>query len=591
LSLLIADDPRFDLPDFKEFREDQLPLAEVAADYFASGVDVVIMEASVGFGKTLWSELVRQLRGRRTRMLYTTPLIYLQRQFIDSFPKSKLLMGRAKFPHGGKNGKRQFPELTCADCKNNYFCKEAEYCTYKQAKAEFARAQVGVTNSSYFLTAANYLRMFRPNTFTPNEENEGIPNQWTDDYLTVFDEAHKLESNMINFLGLTITQNYLRHVVEVTEINHKIPKPPTRDFCLWPDWWDKTLTLLRAGLKAYGTPARDDIQAIRWHTKLAKTILALEKVRFDWIYDPERGKSSKGFKTGEAYKVTLKPLLIGEQGNEILWRHCGKTICMSGSFVNAEVWAKSVGLKDSGLRYEFLKSEPKWDKWRRTIHRIPGIKMVKKEGTAWRDHPQWDDAIMETVKILDKYNMERTMIATVSHELSRDMGEDLAEIFGSRIIVNRGEKDKLNEDETEEEAAERLANSDTVKKYLARPATVLVTASIVEGADFYDDRCRNIIFARMPRPYLGDRRTKTILEETEDGQLYYMVQTVAAMLQISGRGCRHSLDFVRIWMLCQTFDGIFQMKGLLPHYYSSAVRPPGDYMSRFSPGSDGKAYG
>ncbi len=156
----VSSDPRFKLPKrFTELRPAQLLIAEQAAALLSSGTDIVLVEAKVGFGKSLFAELVRQLL--QTRMVMVVPRIDLQRQFLESFPQSRLLQGRTNFPHGGVDGRRDFPRVTCADCKEMHFCKNTG-CMYKEAKNDFMSASVGVTNVSYFMAAANYLNMFLP---------------------------------------------------------------------------------------------------------------------------------------------------------------------------------------------------------------------------------------------------------------------------------------------------------------------------------------------------------------------------------------------------------------------------------------------
>lgn len=577
----VSSDPRFKLPKrFTELRPAQLLIAEQAAALLSSGTDIVLVEAKVGFGKSLFAELVRQLL--QTRMVMVVPRIDLQRQFLESFPQSRLLQGRTNFPHGGVDGRRDFPRVTCADCKEMHFCKNTG-CMYKEAKNDFMSASVGVTNVSYFMAAANYLNMF-----LPGNDKKPRPGQqaWTGDYLTVFDEADTLEDNLLKFIGCTVHINYIKHVIEVCNMtNHlQVPYPPVRNFEKWPIWLEEAKRVLNLCLKKFGAPDKRDIQEVRWHTRLVKTIMSLNQVKEDWIYDPERVEGKTGRKTGEAWKVSLNPLMVGELGMAALWNHCGKTVAMSGSFTSLNIWLEEVGLDKSDKKIEFLKSDPNWDPSHCRVHRVPGVKMVKTDRKKrWKDQEFWDEWVGRAAQILLRYPNERCLIHAHSHELSQDIGDSLAEIFGDRIICDRGDKVEFSDDDTPEEREDKLAKNECLARYLKTPGAVLISAKLGRGTDLYDGRCRNIIIAKTPFPYLGDRRIMARLKTTKSGELYYMIKSVRETVQDIGRGRRHRIDWVRVWIIDDCFDQVASLKGLLPPDLSKSIMRPGDYMSKFPP--------
>lgn len=916
-------DSRFILPSsYKMLRKSQLQAAEIAADLIANGTEVVVIDASVGFGKGLCAELVRQILA--TRMLYVAPKNELINQMQRSLPFAETLKGRSNYPHGGPNGFRDFKRgISCAECQRQALCKEKRYCAYHRDKDKFIKGSVSITNTAYYLVAANYLKMFNPNN--PSKDFKG----WQGgNYLTVFDECligeslvytskgerridecvpgtivygwddssfvekpvtnlkcngfketkiitlsngrtitgtdnhpilttrgwvkignlktgdtcigrknlhnlpeeirvngndkkrsqgevpfmslsmdfrendlclweaknkrhsrevqsllpgesksgvktlprlrpaneapwnpgslpslllevhadrrvsskksyrickkteresygtgiqgrkrrgrdstgngdglrasvsmwpiysrfvyrqsevghrsdrkflrlptkdlgdfkeegrvpkksrcsnassvyreqapsfvegqhnrcdyikvvsiqsgglHKvydisvkdvrnflvegvvahncdtLADSMLGFWETTITQSFLKEVVMnavmTTTINgvvkpYPIPVPPVNDFSAWMGYWIDVRELIETAIKRHGTPDPQDVLAVAWMNRLIKMKLALDMVECDWIYDPERAKNAKGIRNGPAEKVTLKPMVVGEMGKGILWDHCGRTLCMSGSIISLKVFAEETGLDKSGKSYEMISYETNWDKWRRTIFRVGGVEVVKKVRTLpWSQQPFWDEYIGNIAWILSRHPNDRHLIHAVSHDLAKEIGKSLGEIFGNRILVSQSFTREQKKRGTcngvvsleSEETADR---DEALARYLEEPGKVLISASFSRGTDLPYAKCRGLIIAKCPWKSIGDRRIKAILEQTESGKMWYLVQCVRDILQSLGRGVRSSDDWCRLWVVDDQFDRIVQYRGLLPDYIKETIREKDDYMHR-----------
>jgi hypothetical protein len=600
------DRDRFSFPPrFKKFRKSQYEAAVVTDDLHKSGVNVVVIEASVGFGKTGYAEIVRQLRAERIKdckMVYVAPTNGLITQMIESFPYAKELKGRLNYAHGGPTGKADFDsgKKNCGDCVGRNLCGGS--CSYLRAKRAFNEAaKIGITNTAFFIRAANYLRQFNPKgSLYRNPKMPEVHGWQGEDHLTVFDEADELEGALLGFFEVSVYPKFLQEVIERAGLrqpngkNWSVPKAPVSDFSDWFTWWIDVRDLVDKALVRHGEPDPDDIVMNRWVTKLKKLYMGLNMVEPDWIYDPIRGKNEKGFKNGAAEKVILKPKQIGELGKPRFWDHTGDVVCMSGSIGSIEVFAEETGLDKSGKTYEFIRYETKWDKWRRTIHRVPGFKVTKKPAEKWQQQEWWEKFIGEIAWILMKYPDERTLIHSVSHEMAEALGESLGNIFGNRILISKAQKE--DKDKTafelqqeafgedllnfEGEGAESLKRDEALEAYLAEPGKVIISASFIRGTDLYDDRCRNIIFPKIPFEYLGDRRIAARME-TPEGRLWYLVQAVRKFTQGAGRGMRHSKDWCRIWVLDEQVDRLIKMRGIMNDYLFESFRPVGDYMSRF----------
>jgi Rad3-related DNA helicase len=414
------------------------------------------------------------------------------------------------------------------------------------------------------------------------------------DYLTVFDEADTLEDSILGFFEVSISMNYLNEIAQRAMLNttvngiitpYKVPIPPVRDFSKWMEWWIDVREMVEKALARHN-PDPSDIPAIMWVNRLKKLKLALDMVECDWIYDPIRAKNSKGIENGPAERVILKPLLVGEMGKTRLWDFCGKTVCMSGSIVSLDVFAEENGLDKSGKSYELIRYETSWETWRRTIFRVPGVDVVKvQKKLPWSQQPFWDKYIANIAWILFRHPEDRYLIHAVSHDLAKELGKSLGEIFGNRIIVSQSyskeqRKHGISDGLFVEDKEEVFDRDEALENYLNNPGKVLISASLARGTDLPGDACRGIIQAKIPWKSLGDRRIKARLELTESGKIWYLVQAVRDILQSFGRGVRGPDDWCRLWVVDDQFGRIVQMRGLLPEYFKKTIRQPDDYMDR-----------
>ncbi len=603
--LIEIDKSRFNFPPkFTHFRRDQYECSEIAADLLSTGTDIVVVEASVGFGKTAHAEIVRQML--QTKMLYIAPKNELIHQMVESFPYSRLMKGRANYPHGGKTGKIDFKSgrATCADCVKGSLCQDGQDpCNYNIEKRKFMFAnEIGITNTAYFMAAANHLNLFQPRAdltepqWKKRIEKYGInsiPSWIGRNHLTVIDEASSLEDTMLGFFEISITQDYLRKVVETAglKLNGKlypIPTPPVRDFAEWMNWWVDVRELIDQALKLHQYLDPANISLVRWVARLQKLQLSLNFVESDWIYDPERAKGKNGIRNGPAEKVTLKPVMIAESGKSIFWDHIGRGIAMCGTIVNLDIWAEETGLDKSGKTFQIISYETIWNKWNRMVFRIPGVSVVKKNKNAkFSEQEWWSEYVGSIAWILMKYEEDRCLIHSVSHELAAELGKSLGDIFGNRILVSSNQRGyqprgSINGIEVPvKDEAEQIHRDEALKKFKATPGSVLISASAIRGTDLPDDLCRNLIIAKVPWKSLADRRIRERLEKTESGNMWYMVQAVRDILQALGRGVRHENDWCRNWVVDDQFDRIVRMRGLLPDYALNAIREPGDYMGKY----------
>lgn len=96
---------------------------------------------------------------------------------------------------------------------------------------------------------------------------------------------------------------------------------------------------------------------------------------------------------------------------------------------------------------------------------------------------------------------------------------------------------------------------------------LLIAPSMDRGVDLPDDQCRVIVIAKVPYPYLGDRQVSARLY-SKGGQVWYNVQTVRSIVQMTGRGVRHSEDWCVGYILDSQFRELWgRARGLFPKWW------------------------
>ena len=154
--------------------------------------------------------------------------------------------------------------------------------------------------------------------------------------------------------------------------------------------------------------------------------------------------------------------------------------------------------------------------------------------------------------IIDHYRTDRILVHTVSYRLANDLKQ---RINNPRII-------------TYQHAQER---DETIAKHHERSDSVLLAASLDRGYDGADDLARAVIVTKLPYPNLGDAQISARLH-SKGGEMWYQVQTIRSLIQMTGRGIRSATDQCDTWILDGSFDTLQKKrKHLFPGWWLDAI--------------------
>lgn len=111
-----------------------------------------------------------------------------------------------------------------------------------------------------------------------------------------------------------------------------------------------------------------------------------------------------------------------------------------------------------------------------------------------------------------------------------------------------------------------------IRAYLAKDSAVLLASSLDRGIDLPGDDCSAIVVCKVPFPNLGDKQVNARIH-TYGGQLWYSVQTIRTLVQMTGRGMRSIDDHCDSYILDEQFVSNIWRKNrsLLPNWWKEAV--------------------
>lgn len=394
-------------------------------------------------------------------------------------------------------------------------CHPWQECPYERAKGRALGAQLSVINTSYFLSEANYVGRF-----------SGWP-------LAIIDECDALESEVMGFAELSISER-LR-----TKLNLDMPEKKTVA-AAW-DEWITNHAIPRVTAKWHQARKKKDVRGLREWRTIDRLLTQLKKLEGsvangNWVYD--------GYKSGG---IIFRPVRVDAIAPDLLWRHAQKFLLMSGTIISPDEMVESLGIPaDQWTTVTVASTFPPEN---RPIIPIAIANMVYKEKeTAW---PLMARAV---AAILDNHPDDNILVHTVSYPLTQYLVEKLN---SPRVV-------------TYTKSSER---DDALATYLATPGAVLLAPSFDRGIDLAGDACRVVVVCKVPFLDLSNKQVAARLH-TRGGDLWYAVQSIRTLVQMTGRGVRSADDTCTTYILdAQFLRNVWKRyRKLLPKWWTDALQ-------------------
>lgn len=528
------------LPEWvTQIREHQWRAALEVVEAIENGAGLVFVDAPTGSGKTLLGDLIARLLGQPAIYLCTTKS--LQDQVLEDYPYAAVLKGKANY----RTMHKPFPEYTADDCDGSIekddcsYCDPMVDCAYRVAKSRAIRSQLAVMNMAYWLREANLVR--RP-AFSlppdPTASETATGRRRREGGLFILDECDTLEDQLLGFIEFSVSKRRAR------ELGVEAPRKGSHKNTVRKWLRDELVPAIEsviAELRTNRTP--ENARKMRGYAQMLEDAqrVELELEDENWIRDYSQ----------ESTPLSYKPVTVDGYGPRMIWQHGGRMILMSATIISPEEMVETLGYTGEWAVVRVPMTFPVEN---RPIHVAPVANMVKKDGEEERGFP----ALLKAIgNILDKHPDDRTLIHTVSYGRAEQIMRGMREHRRRRTFL------------TYRNASER---EEVLAVYRNTPGAVLLAPSFERGIDLAGEDCRVQIVAKIPYPNMGDPRVSA-RSHGPGGDAWIAVQTIRALVQMTGRGVRSADDYCTTYILDKQFvSNVWRRnKNLFPAWWAEAV--------------------
>ena len=269
----------------------------------------------------------------------------------------------------------------------------------------------------------------------------------------------------------------------------------------------------------------------------ARSLLKNKDYIEKWIFD----KSGDNI---DDIVISAEPVWSRDYIKDIIWKNYKYIICLSGTILDKDFFSEMMGFEKEKTSFISLKCPFK--KENRKIYYVDSIgKMSYKEKNSTIKR------MIPIVKEIIDQNKHKGIIHTGNYEISNWIKEH---IQNKRLLIHSS-KDR-------EELYKYHIQSDS--------PTILVSPSMQQGIDLYDELSRFQIIMKIPYPNLMSKKNK---KRMEDNKFWYTWKTINLIVQSYGRSIRNIDDFAETYILDQCFTNLLDFnRKHIPNYFLEAIQ-------------------
>lgn len=509
---------------FEKPRNGQLETITEIFEAITKGYKFIILEAGTGTGK---SAIAATLANMHESSYILTITKQLQDQYLKDFNDFKLVKGRSNFlcksylkdniHHNCSEGKCIIEGYNCPYSIKN---ENPPTCHYYHQKYLALNSKTVITNYPYMFLELNYVEDF------------------TKRNLLICDEAHNLESMLMNQLKLEFSKNELKEYIKYELTDDKIYDLNNASYTEWIGFIEE--------IKNAYTEELSKIENINKKELLIKIAALKQKIndcnRFitNIIFDP----NSWIVDFDEEYDVLeFKPVKVENYAVNTLFDYADVCLLMSATVLDYELFAKWLGIPINEI-YAIRRKTP-FDTTRNPI--INSDKYNLSKSYIRVNAPKTINLIKE---ILKKHENEKGIIHTVSTQCMYFIMENIKD---KRLIAHNTKN--------RSEILEEFKNSND--------ALVLVSPSMDEGVDLPGDECRFQIIYKIPYPDLGSKQVKSRMNLDRE---WYDYKTSLRLVQTHGRGMRFEDDYCTTYFIDNRLKNYSLTSKFIPQDFKDLVR-------------------
>jgi Rad3-related DNA helicase len=549
----------------QSYRLGQKECIEFALKSFNSGKRFVVLECPTGSGK---SAIGMTLANMVSRSYYLTSSKILQDQLVKDFTGSIVeLKGRASYPctfwdRKGQSlvDKRLMSQkdlksrmISNANC-NNGFCKTSlnfnknkfacRQCFTPQSpiKGDLVELSTNNTYSDCPYYEQIYQAINGPRVVM-NFSSFLYQTQMTKRFdsprdLLIIDECHNTESQLLDFVSLTISDYHLR--------KHGIVLPACDSVHDYVKWFEQNKihvaihNAIKAAEEEENSELTEDLTRLfKKYKTFMDTVHASE-----WVVDVE----SKSRYTSAQFR----PVFVKLHSEPLLFRFAEKVLMMSATVLDVNVVCESLGIDRSQVAAYRMKSS--FPVKNRPIYINTVAKMVGGKSQMHEWAPKLLNAVVD---ITDKYKNKKGIIHTHNFAIMDYVLEKAPERVRKRLLDQRKFNDK----------------SEMLEHHALTKDSIIIAPAMHEGVDLKDDLSRFQIICKVPYPNCFD--DKQLARRVEIDRRYYTWLVALKIVQSYGRSIRSEDDFADTYIIDESITKFLrETKNMIPVWFTEALVYP-----------------
>ena len=415
-----------------------------------------------------------------------------------------------------------------------------KYCKFKPDIEEIAAGNIDSGGCHYYLQKYVALTsdhsLWNYHSFFQLMLNKTVFAEYIEKSVSIFDEAHKIEDQILNFIGIKITNKQLE------ECSIDVTRYDLTDM-------DVILELLDSMRKTYARmlgKMEDDLnndhktysRYLNQLEKAARTYGDISKDKGNFVIDRPRTNIDGDFES-----VEIKPIDISKF--TAYFFETELQIFMSAT-IDKKSFCENMGFEESGVAFIDTPRSP----FPLENRKVDFLDMVRLNVNS--SHEDKIKVVRQIDELLTTHSQERGLILTSSIYNCEFIKKHLSVKNRNRIRIchssNPGKK-------TQEQI---------LKEHKNAAASVLLSSSLWEGVDLKDESSRFQIIAKVPYAPL----TKRTVAKKNRFPLWYNAQTLMKLLQGFGRSVRSEEDYAKTYVLDSAVHSLIrQTKNIIPRAY------------------------
>ena len=520
-----------------------------------SGYKKIILSAPTGVGKSLIAAATAR---HFDNSFIVTASKHLQDQYSKDLDFLKPIKGKSNFVcqklmknqkiHDSSSAMRL--GLTCekGKCiekisKNDVIIEET--CEFKPKIKEVASGLHTTSSCDYYMQ--KYIALAAPHSiwnysayFQIMKYNKQLFADYLNRQIAIFDEAHKIEDQIIQFIGINIYKGVLDECeinidsYDLTDIDSIISLSDAM-----ADYYAKRLRDLEDNASTQDPDGKLETRLESRYQRATRDRIAMLENKKNFVISKPETDYEGNFKS-----ISINPIDISKYVTDFF--QTPYQLFMSATIDRAS-FCENTGIDPQEVAIIDTPKSP-FPLENRQV-RFLDIRRLNSRST--------DDDRLAIIKKIDDlmnlYSDTRGLILTSSIFWCNEIKRHLSPKNQGRIKICHSK----NEDgKTQDEILDEHAKT---------PNSVLLSSSLWEGVDLKDDLSRFQIIAKVPYPNLAEKRTS---EKMQLFPLWYDSQTLMKLLQGLGRSIRNDKDKANTYVLDASVHHVLsKARKLIPKAY------------------------